>query len=149
MHDGWRSENDGESIFDIGLNIRKERRGMIICGKRTSINLEIIIWESLEEIASIENISLINIINLLANRIDGANLHSALRVYAVSYFVTAAKEAKLAEILGGQLFAEIEAQDEEDAAFFAGAVNTTSSFQQAPTWGPDHVDLKYCEKSTS
>ncbi|MDW7555827.1 hypothetical protein D9623_16445 [Azospirillum brasilense] len=73
----------------------KKLRNVYVAGKRTSMRLEAAFWEGLEEIAQRENLTLGELCNRLAERVeavDASNLSSAVRVYVLEYFRAATPE---------------------------------------------------------
>ncbi|MBK3735585.1 hypothetical protein GAY29_21275 [Azospirillum brasilense] len=67
----------------------KKLRNVYVAGKRTSMRLEAAFWEGLEEIAQKESLTLGELCNRLAERVDAvdaSNLSSAVRVYVLDYF---------------------------------------------------------------
>ncbi|OYD82969.1 ribbon-helix-helix domain-containing protein [Azospirillum brasilense] len=67
----------------------KKLRNVYVAGKRTSMRLEDAFWEGLEEIARKESLTLGELCNRLAERVeavDASNLSSAVRVYVLEYF---------------------------------------------------------------
>ncbi|QCO17188.1 hypothetical protein D3869_18175 (plasmid) [Azospirillum brasilense] len=67
----------------------KKLRNVYVAGKRTSMRLEAAFWEGLEDIARRENLTLGELCNHLAERlesVDATNLSSAVRVYVLEYF---------------------------------------------------------------
>lgn len=67
----------------------KKLRNVYVAGKRTSMRLEAAFWEGLEEIAQRESLTVGELCNRLAERVeavDASNLSSAVRVYVLEYF---------------------------------------------------------------
>ncbi|WP_454017617.1 ribbon-helix-helix domain-containing protein [Azospirillum sp. Marseille-Q6669] len=67
----------------------KKLRNVYVAGKRTSMRLETAFWEGLEEIAQKESLTVGELCNRLAERVeavDANNLSSAVRVYVLEYF---------------------------------------------------------------
>ncbi|MBB3265546.1 putative DNA-binding ribbon-helix-helix protein [Azospirillum sp. OGB3] len=70
----------------------KKLRNVYVAGKRTSLRLEAAFWEGLEEIAERESVTLGELCNRLAERVeavDASNLSSAVRIYVLEYFMAA------------------------------------------------------------
>ncbi|CAO3425739.1 hypothetical protein [Azospirillum argentinense] len=70
----------------------KKLRNVYVAGKRTSLRLEAAFWEGLEEIAQRESVTLGELCNRLAERVeavDASNLSSAVRIYVLEYFMAA------------------------------------------------------------
>lgn len=89
-----KSQNGSSSGTDTSL----VSRNLVICGRRTTVRLEDVIWESLKEAAEREGCS----VNTLGSRIyrqkkTAENFSSAIRVFLMLYYRNAATEAGHAE----------------------------------------------------
>lgn len=76
------------------MSTRPVKRSLTLKGHRTSVSLEESFWRAFKEIAANEGVPL----NALAARIDAergveSGLASAIRVYVLMYFKTAANRA--------------------------------------------------------
>jgi len=69
-------------------------RNVTVNGRRTSIRMEPIMWDSLDEIAAREKKSMNVIVEMIDSRRQGASLTASLRVFIISYFKTAAELGK-------------------------------------------------------
>jgi predicted DNA-binding ribbon-helix-helix protein len=58
----------------------------MIDGHKTSVSLEDQFWESIKEIAAEREQRLTELINVIAEGRDRANLSSALRIFALNHF---------------------------------------------------------------
>lgn len=70
-------------------------RNVNVGGRRTSVRLEPDLWEALREIARRERCSLHEICTDIDRRRGGTRLTSAMRIYIVNYFRSAASAAKV------------------------------------------------------
>lgn len=61
-------------------------RNVLANGRRTSIRLHTVIWEAVDEICSIERVSLNQLVSELDKRRGSLSLTEALRIYSISYF---------------------------------------------------------------
>lgn len=66
-------------------------RNVTVAGRRTSLRLEPELWRALEEICGMEQMSIHDICGLVDNRRNGLSRTSAVRVFALLYFRTAAR----------------------------------------------------------
>lgn len=69
-------------------------RNVTINGRRTSIRMEPIMWDSLDEIAAREKKTAPAIIELIDTRRQGASLTASLRVFIISCFKTVADQGR-------------------------------------------------------
>ncbi|CAN0531622.1 unnamed protein product [Laminaria digitata] len=65
-------------------------RTVTVSGRRTSVRLEPDLWEALRDIAARENRSMHEICSDIDRTRDGTRLTSAMRIYIVNYFRSAA-----------------------------------------------------------
>ena len=65
-------------------------RNVTVSGRRTSVRLEPDLWEALREIALRENRTLHDICSDIDQTRGGTRLTSAMRIYIVNYFRSAA-----------------------------------------------------------
>lgn len=72
-------------------------RNVTIGGARSSIRLEEVFWEALEEILKREGLTLNELVTRISRRLStGGNLSGAVRVFIHSYFYTLGQSRKLA-----------------------------------------------------
>lgn len=64
----------------------RHRRTVIVSGRRTSISVEVAIWDALTDICKREECSLSDLLTLVDQRRLGASLASAIRVFSIFYF---------------------------------------------------------------
>ncbi len=79
---------------------RVRKRSVKIAGHSTSLSLEEVFWDALKEVAGGRGLSL----NALIEEIDrgrGGNLSSAVRVYLLSHYRTAARDLSSPPDLSG------------------------------------------------
>ena len=62
------------------------KRSVMIDGHKTSVSLEDQFWESIKEIAGEREQRLTELINVIAEGRDRANLSSALRIFALNHY---------------------------------------------------------------
>lgn len=68
-------------------------RNITICGKRTSIRLEVQMWQSLKDIAKREECSIHDLCSLVSlSRHKGITLTASIRIFIVMYYKAAATE---------------------------------------------------------
>ncbi len=67
-------------------------RNITVMGKRTSVRLELEMWNALKEIARRENCSIHDICSLISMRRGNSSLTAAIRVFLMLYFRSAATE---------------------------------------------------------
>ncbi|NUB28518.1 hypothetical protein GAY30_27215 [Azospirillum brasilense] len=75
------------------MQAARKPRNVIIDGKRTSMRLEAAFWDGLAEIARREEVTVGALCTRLAGELEtlsAGSLSSAVRVYVLSYFRTAA-----------------------------------------------------------
>ncbi|MGM5026290.1 ribbon-helix-helix domain-containing protein [Tardiphaga sp. 862_B3_N4_1] len=72
------------SPTDSATPVRK--RSVMIDGHKTSVSLEDEFWDSLKEIAAEREQRLTELINVIAEGRDRANLSSALRIFAPKHY---------------------------------------------------------------
>lgn len=65
-------------------------RNVTVNGRRTSLRMEPLLWDSLKEIVERENLSINQVCSEIDDRRGGANLTAALRVFIISYYRSAA-----------------------------------------------------------
>ncbi len=83
-----------------GVRERVRKRSVKIAGHSTSLSLEEVFWDALKEVAGGRGLSL----NALIEEIDrgrGGNLSSAVRVYLLSHYRTAARSANHPDLSEG------------------------------------------------
>jgi predicted DNA-binding ribbon-helix-helix protein len=69
-----------------GENAAVPKRSVAIAGRKTSFSAESAFWEALKEIARNKNMTLVELVNLIAKDHRTTNLSSAIRVYIVAYY---------------------------------------------------------------
>ncbi|QND70029.1 ribbon-helix-helix domain-containing protein [Tardiphaga robiniae] len=62
------------------------KRSVVIGGHKTSVSLEDEFWDSLKEIAAERGQRLFDLINVVAEGRDRANLSSAIRLFVLNYY---------------------------------------------------------------
>jgi predicted DNA-binding ribbon-helix-helix protein len=62
------------------------KRSVMINGHKTSVSLEDQFWDSINEIAAERGQRLTELINVIAEGRDRANLSSALRIFALNHY---------------------------------------------------------------
>ncbi|MFD2264788.1 ribbon-helix-helix domain-containing protein [Lacibacterium aquatile] len=70
------------------------RRTVTVSGRRTSISIETVVWDGLEDISNREELTLAEILTLIDQRRLGSSLASAVRVFVLFYFRTIADIAQ-------------------------------------------------------
>jgi predicted DNA-binding ribbon-helix-helix protein len=70
------------------------RRTVTVSGRRTSISIETVVWDGLEDISNREELTLAEILTLIDQRRLGSSLASAVRVFVLFYFRTLADIAQ-------------------------------------------------------
>src|SRR5258708_39507538 len=68
-------------------------RNLYLGNKRTSLRLEPIMWEALEEICKSEHLSIHDLVTKIANLPYPGGLSSAVRSYIVEYYFARARDA--------------------------------------------------------
>jgi len=68
-----------------------KKRSLVIAGHRTSVSLEAAFWDALKTIAKEENLSLAALVARVDAKRGGANLSSALRVFALERAMAASR----------------------------------------------------------
>ncbi len=66
-------------------------RNVTVAGRRTSLRLEPELWRALEEICGMEQMSIHDVCGLVDKRRNGLSRTSAVRVFALLYFRSAAR----------------------------------------------------------
>lgn len=75
---------------------KKNNQSVLVCrnvtvnGRRTSLRMEPLLWDSLKDIAEREKLTVNQVCSEIDNRRDAANLTAALRVFIISYYRNAA-----------------------------------------------------------
>jgi predicted DNA-binding ribbon-helix-helix protein len=70
-------------------------RNVIVGGNRTSIRMEPLLWDYLQDIATREGHSINDIVTLIDERRGNSALTAALRIFILSYFRSAANMSRL------------------------------------------------------
>jgi predicted DNA-binding ribbon-helix-helix protein len=65
-------------------------RNVTVNGRRTSLRMEPLLWESLKDIAAREGMTVFDVCSQVDSRRKGASLTASLRIFIVSYFRRAA-----------------------------------------------------------
>lgn len=68
-------------------------RNIMVVGRRTSMRLEAVMWEALEDICQRENFSVNTLCTMIDRTRKGGSLTAAIRVYLLGYFRAAANES--------------------------------------------------------
>jgi predicted DNA-binding ribbon-helix-helix protein len=68
-------------------------RNIVVRGKRTSVRLEPEMWEALREVVALQGLSVNQLATQLDRRRSGSSLTSAIRVYVVEFYRSAAHDA--------------------------------------------------------
>lgn len=74
------------------MNTNLDRRNVTINDRRTSLCLEMEIWDALLEICRRESLTLHQLCSIIDERRQGASRTSAVRSFAVTYFRSAATD---------------------------------------------------------
>ena len=80
----------------MGPRMRPKKRSFTIAGHRTSISVEEEFWLALREIAAREGVSVAQLVARIDGVRGGANLSSAIRVYILRQFRSAASASTTA-----------------------------------------------------
>ncbi|MDO8874505.1 MAG: ribbon-helix-helix domain-containing protein [Pseudolabrys sp.] len=70
------------------------KRSVVVAGKKTSVSLEDTFWLALKEIAHQKHVPLGQMLDLIADGRDNANLSSAVRQYVMQHYYNAAQSAR-------------------------------------------------------
>ena len=62
------------------------RRNVTVSGRRTSVSLEVAMWEALKELCDRERLSAAELFTVVDQKREEASLASALRIFALTYF---------------------------------------------------------------
>ena len=62
------------------------RRNVTVSGRRTSVSLEVAMWEALRELCDREHLTAAELFTLVDQKREEASLASALRIFALTYF---------------------------------------------------------------
>ena len=62
------------------------RRNVTVSGRRTSVSLEVSMWEALRELCERERLTAAELFTLVDQKREEASLASALRIFALTYF---------------------------------------------------------------
>lgn len=73
-------------------DLKAIRRNVYVAGRRTSVSMEPVMWDSLTEIGRREGLTLNQLCSLVDKRRNLAGLTPALRVFIVSYFRALSRE---------------------------------------------------------
>lgn len=73
-------------------------RNARIGGRRTSIRMEPILWEALDDIAQRENKDVTYILSLIDEKREDAGLTSSVRAFIISYYYAVTSNEKFGEI---------------------------------------------------
>jgi predicted DNA-binding ribbon-helix-helix protein len=80
------------------MNNRITKRSIVIAGRKTSVSLEEPFWVSAKEIAALEEITVIKLVEQIHNRGGHSNLSSAIRLFVLDHYKTLATNAANKEI---------------------------------------------------
>ena len=67
-------------------------RNIVVAGRRTSVRLEVALWDALAEICLRERLTIHQLCGAIAAEKQGHNLTAAIRLFAFNYFRAAATE---------------------------------------------------------
>jgi predicted DNA-binding ribbon-helix-helix protein len=73
-------------MTEAGERNTRERRTLVVSGRRTTVSLEPEIWRSLNEVADRERVPLGHIADAVDRRREDASLASGLRVFCLFYW---------------------------------------------------------------
>lgn len=73
-------------------------RNVTVSGRRTSLRMEPLLWDSLKEICDREGMTLNQLCTAIDQRRGGANLTASIRIVIVQYFRAAAGSSGMEEI---------------------------------------------------
>ena len=65
-------------------------RNIVVAGRRTSVRLEALMWDSLRDIARKRGVSLTDLVTEIDSQRDRLSLTAAIRVYIVDFYRSAA-----------------------------------------------------------
>lgn len=88
------------------------RRNVTVSGRRTSVSLEVAMWEALRELCDREQLTAAELFTLVDQKREEASLASALRIFALTYF----------RLLAGGWRADKPARAQERSTIFNQAV---------------------------
>ena len=71
-------------------------RNVVVAGRRTSVRLEPVMWEALNDIARQQRVGVNDLVTDIARRRDITNLTAAIRVYIVNFYRSAAAASGVA-----------------------------------------------------
>lgn len=74
------------------MSLKPVCRNARIDGRRTSLRMEPILWEALEDISQREEMSVNELLEQIDQRRDGAGLTSSVRAFIISYYYAATRE---------------------------------------------------------
>lgn len=93
---GGLDGNNGSMRGDMAVKGASDDRSALICrnvtvsGRRTSLRMEPLLWDSLKDICQRENCTLNELCTMIDSRRGTANLTASIRVFIVSYYRQAA-----------------------------------------------------------
>ena len=70
-----------------------------LCGERTTVELEEEFWDALQDVAARQNTDLATVVDRLNCRRGAYSLASALRMFAISYYRSAAEAQEAGAVL--------------------------------------------------
>ena len=68
-------------------------RNVVVAGHRTSVRLEPVMWDALQEIARRQQMTIHDLVTAIDQRRTASSLTAAIRVYIVDFFRAAASHA--------------------------------------------------------
>lgn len=99
MYNGVAQDRGGSNRGAVGRMVDAQDKGnqaLLVCrnvtvnGRRTSLRMEPLLWDSLKDIAEREGLTIHRMCSEIDRRRGAANLTAALRVFIISYYRRAA-----------------------------------------------------------
>lgn len=85
------------------MNAHMITRNVVVNGKRTTIRLELAVWEAFDEICARENLSRHELCTRIENARKGANRAQAVRATIVNYYRVAGRNDGMNDGIGKAL----------------------------------------------
>lgn len=86
------------------------KRSVVVAGKKTSVSLEDTFWLALKEIAGQSRTPLGELLDMIADGRDNANLSSAVRQYVMEHFYSKATQSAPRSMVRPDFFLQSVAQ---------------------------------------
>jgi predicted DNA-binding ribbon-helix-helix protein len=80
------------------MNNRVTKRSVVIAGRKTSVSLEEPFWVSAKEIAALEMITVVKLVEQIHNGGEHSNLSSAIRLFVLDHYKALATKAANKEV---------------------------------------------------